>query len=224
MDANDRLLPLFPLPLVQFPGALTPLHIFEPRYRKMLQDANSSDRTFGIILHRQTKPASSPEFSVGSSVEVVDHVQLADGRSNIICRGVRRFRVKDYLEGEPYLRGRVEFFDDEPSTGDLSHEVSRVIEILRRVADLAQRLGERLDDSSALDSSGDAELLSLIVCSFLDLETERKQHLLEMVDTSARLEIAYRSLEVLAADYEKQLFAREVAGRNGHHGPVSMES
>ncbi|MGH9844616.1 MAG: LON peptidase substrate-binding domain-containing protein, partial [Blastocatellia bacterium] len=46
----NRVLPIFPLSLVQFPSAITPLHIFEPRYRQMLKDVMGTDKTFGIIF------------------------------------------------------------------------------------------------------------------------------------------------------------------------------
>jgi ATP-dependent Lon protease len=225
MDSTNRVLPLFPLPLVQFPGALTPLHIFEPRYRKMLRDVLLSDKTFGIIYQKQPQTASSPETEVGCSVEVVDSSLLPDGRSNILCRGIRRFRIDHYLEGEPYLRAQVAFFDDEASTGDLSEQVTRVSELLVRVVELSQRLGEALPgvDTSSIELPDEAELLSSIVCSCINVEAEQKQDLLELLDTARRLEIAGGWLETMVTDYEKRIFAKEVAGKNGHHGPVSRE-
>ncbi|HKC87575.1 MAG TPA: LON peptidase substrate-binding domain-containing protein, partial [Blastocatellia bacterium] len=46
---SHRVIPIFPLPVVQFPNAITPLHIFEPRYRKLLKDVMEKDKTFGVI-------------------------------------------------------------------------------------------------------------------------------------------------------------------------------
>jgi Lon protease-like protein len=225
MDSNTRVLPLFPLPLVQFPGALTPLHIFEPRYRKMLRDVLSGDRTFGIIFQKSTRASLSPETSVGCSVEVVDSSLLPDGRSNITCRGIQRFRVERYLEGEPYLRAEVEFFSDEPSNRDLTQQMKWVSALLQRVVELGRRLGEVIPgvDASVPELPAEAELLSSVVCSYINVEVEQKQQLLETLDTATRLEVAGGWLETLVADYEKRIFAKEVAGKNGHHGQVSIE-
>lgn len=226
MDSHTHVLPLFPLPLVQFPGVLTPLHIFEPRYRKMLSDVLAGDRTFGIILEKPPSPAGSTEVGVGCSVEVVDSSLLPDGRSNILCRGVRRFRVERFLDGEPYLRASVGYFDDHPAARDLTLQVASVSELMRRVVELGQRLGEGFPgiDNSAPDLPTEAELLSSFVCSYVNVELEQKQHLLEMQDTATRLEIAGGLLEALAREYEMRVFAKEVAGKNGHHGPVSLDS
>jgi Lon protease-like protein len=210
---------------VQFPGALTPLHIFEPRYRKMLEDALAADRTFGIVYQSQSPGAATKEISVGCSVEIIDHTMLPDGRSNILCRGIRRFRVEEYLDGEPYLRARIGFFDDETPSSDLGEQVARVSDLLRAVVALGQRLGDELPgvDSSGVDLPAEAELLSLIVCSYVNVDLDEKQKLLEMLDTAARLEIAGRWLEKVLIEYERRLFAKEVAGKNGHHGPFSMD-
>ena len=92
------LLPIFPLPnVVLFPNVFLPLHIFEPRYREMVADALKSDRLIGMVLLRpgwqgdyEGRPAVYP---IGCS-GVITHVdQLADGRYNIVLRGVQRFRI-----------------------------------------------------------------------------------------------------------------------------------
>ena len=94
------LLPLFPLPTaVLFPNVFLPLHVFEPRYREMVADALNSDRLIGMALLRpgweadyDGRPAVYP---VGCS-GVITHVErLADGRYNIVLRGLDRFRIVD---------------------------------------------------------------------------------------------------------------------------------
>ena len=131
---NTRVFPIFPLPIVQFPGALTPLHIFEPRYRKMLEDILSGDKTFGILLRGEeevTTPASFSEGNVGCLVEVAVVQQLPDGRSNILCVGGSRFRLVRFVDGEePYDQAEVELFDDDVTFEDLSTEaeLTRVLD------------------------------------------------------------------------------------------------
>lgn len=212
-----RLIPVFPLPLVQFPGATTPLHIFEPRYRKMLRDIFETDRTFGIIYQREGP--ESPRASVGCLVKVVEDEILPDGRSNIVCVGIQRFRVLVYVGGEPYQQAEVELFDDEPLSRDVGDEVRRLTGLLRRAIALRRRLG---DEAGAFEDIEDlppeASRLSSTICSFVDAELSEKQELLELVDAEQRLNRAGRLLEALLEEYEQRLFAREVAGRNGHAG------
>ncbi len=102
------LLPLFPLPnVLLLPGTELPLHIFEPRYRSMLADALNGDRLLGIQLLNPSAPpneAGRPAvFEVGCAGEVVEHESLDDGRSNILLRGVFRYRIAAESEASaPY--------------------------------------------------------------------------------------------------------------------------
>src|SRR5262245_52347722 len=99
---SNRVIPIFPLPIVQFPNAITPLQIFEPRYRKMLKDVMSADKTFGIIYRAEESVLESealPIGSIGCTVEVAVVQELPDGRSNILCVGISRDWLVGYLEG-----------------------------------------------------------------------------------------------------------------------------
>src|SRR5687767_14656633 len=120
-EAFDRVrgvreLPLFPLPLVLFPGVPLPLHIFEERYRRLLADVRASNSLFGLsyFVPEMSVADRPPEGHVGCATEVVEVQPLPDGRSNIMTVGVVRYRVEEYVErGDLYLVARVEFFEDE---------------------------------------------------------------------------------------------------------------
>jgi Lon protease-like protein len=88
-DPTDQLpvIPIFPLTVVQFPGVVTPLHIFEERYRQLLRDIMPGDKRFGIVYPGDlTLPGSElpPVGRVGCTVEVIAQQELPDGRSNIL--------------------------------------------------------------------------------------------------------------------------------------------
>src|SRR5262245_64020543 len=106
------LLPLFPLPnVVLFPNVFLPLHIFEPRYKEMVSDAIAGDRMIGMVLLRpgweHDYEGRPPIYPIGSS-GVITHVErLADGRYNIVLRGLERFRVASEDHAKSYRRGRV---------------------------------------------------------------------------------------------------------------------
>src|SRR5436190_11566243 len=92
------LLPLFPLPnVVLFPNVFLPLHIFEPRYRELVADALAGDRIIGMVLLRpgfennyEGRPAI---YDVGCAGVITHSQPLADGRYDIVLRGMEKFRV-----------------------------------------------------------------------------------------------------------------------------------
>src|SRR6266481_6879960 len=131
-----RELPLFPLPVVLFPGMPMPLHIFEERYRKMLSDIRAGDNLFGLSYF---DPSASdkdmpPAGHIGCVAEVTETQSLPDGRSNILTVGVIRYSVEGYVDrGMPYLVAQVSFFEDEDEDDDLltdsSHEVAETFSL-----------------------------------------------------------------------------------------------
>jgi len=210
--------------MVQFPGAVTPLHIFEPRYRKLLKDVMASDKTFGIIYRSDESDAglgAPPRGGVGCSVEVVAAEELPDGRSNILCLGSRRFRLLEYVEGEAYLQAEVEFFDDEPNLADLTQEVEHAVSLFKRVIAAGRLLKDGGRTAAEIvDLPGDPQSLSCIVCSYLDIDVPEKQELLQLVDTGERLRRVIALLERLVLDYERRAFIHQLSKNNGHGGPA----
>src|SRR5216684_121077 len=118
------LLSLFPLPnVVLFPHVFLPLHIFEPRYREMVADAVASDRLIGMVLLKpgweRDYEGPPPVYPIGCS-GVITHVERqADGRANIVLRGLERFRILDEDHGLSYRRAVVEpVTDQQPAAAD----------------------------------------------------------------------------------------------------------
>jgi ATP-dependent Lon protease len=107
-----RLLPLFPLELVAFPGAVVPLHIFEPRYREMVGEAETNRTEFGIVLSRD-----GGIIRTGCTVLVESILQrYSDGRFDVLTRGQRRFEIQSINEEKDYLRAEVDYFADADET------------------------------------------------------------------------------------------------------------
>ena len=106
-------IPLFPLPnVVLFPNVFLPLHIFEPRYRKMVADALAGDRIIGITLLRPGYETNydgrPPIYQVGCAGVITHSQPLGDGRYDIVLRGMEKFRVLSEDDSEPYRIGNVE--------------------------------------------------------------------------------------------------------------------
>lgn len=227
--SSSRVIPIFPLSLVQFPGAITPLHIFEPRYRKLLKDVTEGDKTFGIIYRPSAEDAeagsaseSLPLGSIGCTVEVAVAQGLPDGRSNILCVGGTRFRLVAYVEGEPYQQAEVEFFDDEMMFEDLAAEAERAKSAFQRLLVASRRLKDEDDREAEAtpDLPDDPQALSFIVTAYLDIELSEKQELLELTDTGERLRRVNVTLEKLAQEYELRAIAHHISKNNGHGGKL----
>src|ERR1700736_5333097 len=109
---GEFLLPLFPLPnLVFFPRTRLPLHVFEPRYRKMVTDAVAADHRFGIVLLRPGWEAdyfgAPPIDTWGTDRQLEQAVPPEDGGDSTLVRGGGRFRVVGEASREPYRTARV---------------------------------------------------------------------------------------------------------------------
>src|SRR5580704_7348703 len=104
-----RLLPLFPLQLVVFPGSATPLHIFEDRYKEMVGQAEAAGTEFGIVLAKD-----GGIMNAGCTVLVESVLKrYPDGRFDVLTRGQRRFMIQSLNQDKEYLRGEVEYYSDD---------------------------------------------------------------------------------------------------------------
>lgn len=214
-----RHLPIFPLPLVLLPNELLPLHIFEPRYRKMMQDIRLEKNLFGITLFNPQetfveKPALG---TIGCVAEVRETHDLPDGRSNIITVGVIRYRLHEYVEaGEPYLIGDVEFFEDEAEDADVLNPLANeVFELFGRIAKAAHKLsGERGTLPEVQQTEPQA--LSFLVTAAFNLEPELKYQLLETRSTIERL-MKLREILIQTVDkMEDSAEIHKISKTNGH--------
>jgi Lon protease-like protein len=214
-------LPLFPLPLVLFPGAPLPLHIFEPRYRKMLEDVRTNNSLFGLSYFDASSSdlACPPVGHVGCVAEVTEVQTLPDGRSNIFTVGLIRYRIEGYIErGDPYLVARVSFFEDEDEeAGALEQQARQVSNVFMRIARAIRTIN---DERANLPDIADTnpQKLSFLVAAAMETELEAKQTLLELRSTSERLRWLSQMLTRAVKHYESRARIHEIAKGNGHSG------
>ena len=178
-------LPLFPLDVVLFPGELLPLHIFEPRYRRLLARCLETDRRFGLIYHDSDRsgPFLIEDGRVGALARIERHQGLEDGRSFIVVKGIGRFAIHDGLEsGEPYYEAVVAEYEDEPGPQPgLRARRQASIDLFRAVVSALASTSPALPDFDANDE------VSFRLAKFVHLDPEWQQDLLEMRDEEARL-------------------------------------
>jgi Lon protease-like protein len=216
---TPRRLPLFPLPLVLFPGVPLPLHIFEPRYRIMLADCLEGDREFGIMFRPDgVAERDLPPGHVGCIARVESTELLPDGRSNVIVRGTDRFALDRYLDSpRPYHVAEASSYDDtdEPPL-TLAPGAARVRELFVRVGTAARTIQ---DDPDALPLlPDDPALLAFAVAALIEMDAPSRQRLLTSRSPSERL----REIEMLLSPAVGSLELRasvHVRSKSNGHGP-----
>ncbi len=211
-------LPIFPLSVVLFPGASLPLHIFEPRYKRMLSDCLQGDRRFGITPVNGT-PELPGRGAVGCVAEVRVNQELPDGRSNIVVLGGSRF-VLSYLldESQPYAVGMVESFEDDADSDGSLEDVAELGELFGHYMTGLRELNDLMPED--LDLPPDALSLSFHVASAIECDIGIKQRLLAERSTSRRIKALIMLLPVLTSAVDSGLKVHRRAHTNGKGGAV----
>ena len=214
-------LPLFPLSVVLFPGVPLPLHIFEPRYRQMLDDVRAGNSLFGVSYFDASvsELEMPPPGSVGCVAKLTDTQTFADGRSNILTIGVIRYRLEEYIErGDPYLVARVNYFEDDDDETEAGQASSReVAELFTRIARAVRTIN---DERANLPNIANTEpqRLSFLVAAAMEVDTDVKQELLELRSTAERLRRLRDILARAVSGYEERARVHDLAKGNGHSG------
>lgn len=203
-------LPLFPLTTPLVPGLVLPLHIFEPRYRLMIEELLAKpedEREFGIVAVRErhmgtgtTAGVAGNEgddfYPVGVTAILRQADQLDDGRYDIVTIGGRRFHIHDIDRSAPLLRADVEFLPEpeidaaDPTVNALAERAVAAFDTYRAA------LGGRLDEERDVDEHIPTEptVLSYLITAALVVDARTRQELLASPDTITRLKCCMRIL------------------------------
>jgi Lon protease-like protein len=177
MSASE--FPLFPLGLVALPTEMIPLHIFEERYKTMINECLEGEREFGIVWL-----ADDGLREIGCACEI-DRVleRTEDGRINLLVRGTRPFRVLERQGHLPYPAGVIEFVEDEADEVD----PELLADARAAYADLVRRATDHEPETDALEEMGAYEMAATV-----DFGLDAKQGLLDLRSESARLRLVAR--------------------------------
>ncbi|OLE67301.1 MAG: hypothetical protein AUG09_03080 [Acidobacteria bacterium 13_1_20CM_2_68_7] len=183
-------IPVFPLPdLVFFPHASLPLHIFEPRYRKMTQDALRGERLIALALLNpgwerdyDGNPAIAP---LGCAGLIEDDVRLPDGRFNIRLRGLARIEFLSFVQESPYRIARVRVLEDrnDQDGPQVEEDKKRLMAVC---AGLLQEFSGRDSQAFALDNAMPFAAAVNTLCQSLAMEPREKIALLGLDDVRDR--------------------------------------
>ena len=189
--------------MVLFPGMVVPITMARERSVAAAQEAARSQRPVGILLQRDpetVEPGAADLYDIGTSAAVLRYLTGPDGTHHLVCQGQQRFRVREFIDGHPFLAARVEVIEEKDATG---------AEVEARMLQLRQRAIEALglipnapaELVSAVQTTASAGALADFVAGTMDLKPAEKQEILETRDVQSRLDrvlwlLAYR-IEVL---------------------------
>jgi Lon protease-like protein len=217
-------IPLFPLPnLVLFPQVAVPLHIFEERYKLLINRCIDSSEVFGLVLLREGAEQESETtiHRIGATARVIQVERMEDGRMNVLCAGESRFRIRQFKGRTPYWTAAVELFedDDEPFE-ELDQQRQEVSRLYRNAMDLTSRLKDMIPPE--LDLPESPLSLSYMVSYVLDLSPIRKQQLLETTSTSLRLRSLVTDLEKAIRQLEIQIGRKNIGAKVSGNGDLGQ--
>ena len=209
---ND-LLPLFPLEVVLLPEEPLPLHIFEDRYKTMVGEclqaktAGKGQQEFGVV-----RVKGQGVSTVGCTARIVNLTrQYEDGRMDILTVGKRRFEILLTNEERPYLRGTVDYFQDEgpdaPSDAAAEVAIERFRQALRKLHHAAEM---------PVHLPRPYRYLSFRLAAALPLDLEFKQRLLTLRNEPERLTLVQRALDLLMTQLDQVQESQKKAGGNGN--------
>lgn len=204
---------MFPLGTVLLPGAVLPLHVFEPRYRAMVADVLADDRTFGVALIERGPEVGGGDVrtDVGTLARVVESEQLEDGRWLLLTFGTQRFRVVEWLPDDPYPCAVVEVLTERAAGGGAAARRDDVAARLRRVLALATELGTTAVPI-ATELPSDPGTLAYRAAAMAGIGALDAQRVLETDDPGERLDLVAALLE------DEEATLRSLLGPGGADG------
>ena len=195
-------MPMFPLGSVLLPGGVLPLHVFEPRYRALVEACVAAeDHEFGVVLIERGHEVGGGDErrDVGTVARMVQVAQTEDGRYAVISVGTHRVRVKAWLPDDPYPLADVDDWpDDEPDDPAVDALVAELTPRVRRAAALALELGDPVGDPQS-ELSDDALVASYQLAALAPLSVVDRFDLLCAAGPAERLRLLRDRLDDVEA-------------------------
>ena len=202
---SNTLLPLFPLDLVLLPGVPLPLHIFEPRYKAMINECLEQKRVFGMIRSKEEKLAT-----IGCTAEIINVLKkYADGRMNILAEGKRRFEVLQVNQDRPFLQADVFYLDDDENDSATADDVKKAIALHEKIMALAGAQPDQIEEA-------ETKQLAYRLAGSLPFDPDFQQALLEMNSEADRTRALISFFEQILPALHRNATAKKKAGGNGH--------
>ena len=207
----ETVIPIFPLGLVLLPEMSLPLHIFEERYKLMINTCIEHRKEFGIVYF------GGKQFETIGCTARIEKIlkRYDDGRLDIMTRGVNRFAIEELIDEKPYLQAKVDYFDDQTEEKTDKETLQKLAEsglqLLKKINPMTRQYEE-----DRFSNQPDGKLVSFLIAACDGFSLKEKQRFLEMTSTAKRLSKAVEALETL---FERLTLTRKIEriiGGNGH--------
>ena len=187
--ASDQLIIVPVRETVLFPGMIIPLTVGRQRTVTAVQQAMRESRPIGVLLQRDdqaSEPSQAHLHGIGTVANVLRYVTAPDGSHHLVCQGVQRFRVIEFLQDAPFALARVEMID-EPDANSV--EIEAHLLNLKRLAGEALELLPQVPPEliATVQSMTSASALADFAAAHLDIKPDEKQDILETIDVVARI-------------------------------------
>lgn len=181
-------LPLFPLGTVLFPGMPVPLHVFEARYRQLMDDHGDDELPFGVSLIKgaRTNESDWDAHPIGTAARITRRRRRLDGRWDLIVEGTRRYRVLEVDQSRPYTVATVAWLGERVGDVDEAASLLRIVssQFQRYVSGITRLTRRRF---TGVELTDDPIRASYDLTSRLPLHTWERQRLLEAETAVDRL-------------------------------------
>jgi ATP-dependent Lon protease len=176
--------------MVLFPGAIAPIAIARPKSVAAAQQALREQRPIGIVLQRSPEtdePGPDDLYRVATIANIVRYITAPDGTHHIVCQGVQRARILDFLPGTPFPAARIQQIP-EPTTTSPEIE-ARALNLQRQAIEAIELLPQAPPELAAMFQGTTAPgALADLATSFMDIKPQDKQEVLETIDLALRVE------------------------------------
>jgi ATP-dependent Lon protease len=193
---NDALIIVPVRNTVLFPSVVAPITISRPKSIAAAQQALREQRPIGIFLQRSAEvedPGPDDLYRIGTVANIVRYITGQDETHHVICQGVQRVRILDFLPGTPFLAARV-LHIPEPATTTPEIE-ARFLNLQRQAIEAIQLLPQAPPELiAAFQATTSPAALADLTTSYLDIKPQEKQEILETIDLSQRMEKVSRHL------------------------------
>ena len=198
--------------VVLFPGVIIPLSIGRERSIAAAQQALRSEQPVGLLLQKDPaidNPMPSDLYPIGTTATILRYVTSQDGTHHIVCQGEQRFRVREFIDGYPFLVAKIErLAEEEAHTAEVEARMLRLKELIGELLELMPQAPSEL--VNAVQQITSPAMLADMIAAFIDIAPEEKQKLLETTNVSERLD---KLLEHVGHRLEVLRLSKEITER-----------
>jgi ATP-dependent Lon protease len=191
VSSLPEILPILPLfDNVVFPKMVFPMEVLGDKSIQLIDEAMAKDRFMGLAVSKksplETKYQPDDFYYIGTSVVILRMAKSPDNKAQLLLRGVERFRIKEFIEGSPYLQARIEPLTT-PEVRDIEVEalMSNLVALFDRIVKLSPFLPQEF--GTMAKSITEPGTLADMVASIINASIEEKQQILETLDVKERL-------------------------------------